>query len=67
MSQEELNRTRRHLRHVIGTAVFAAVAWVSQATAAPIYTVTPLVTDDQDALAANGFGPAATVDRIVLT
>ena len=40
----------------------AAIAWISQAAAAPIYTVTPLVTDDQDALAANGFGPAATVD-----
>lgn len=28
----------------------------------PLYTLTPLVTDDQDALADAGFGPAATVD-----
>ena len=62
MSQEQLSRTPRRLRYLIAAAACAAIAWVSQASAAPIYTVTPLVTDDQDALAANGFGPAATVD-----
>ena len=30
--------------------------------AAPIYSLTPLVTDDQDALADEGFAPAVTVD-----
>ena len=32
------------------------------AAADPIYSLTPLVTDDQDALADEGFAPAATVD-----
>ena len=41
-------------------AVLATLA--TPVVADPIYNLTPLVTDDQDALADEGFGPAATVD-----
>jgi uncharacterized protein (TIGR03118 family) len=54
-----LSRTDRALRWS-ALAVLAALA--SPVVADPIYDLTPLVTDDQDALADLGFGPAVTVD-----
>jgi uncharacterized protein (TIGR03118 family) len=60
MIQEQTVRTLRRLAGLAGTAV--ALLFVNEATAAPIYTLTPLVTDDQDALADAGFGPAPTTD-----
>ncbi len=52
------------LRTCTALAVSAAcLALVPQPAAAEtIYTITPLVTDSQDALAEAGFGPAVTVD-----
>jgi len=43
-------------------AAFALVMLALPVAAAPIYSLTPLVTDDQDALAEEGFAPAVTVD-----
>lgn len=52
------------LRTITTLAVSAAcLALATQPAAADtIYTITPLVTDSPEALAAAGFGPAATVD-----
>jgi uncharacterized protein (TIGR03118 family) len=60
MSQEQTVRTLRRLAGLAGSML--AILLVNEATAAPIYTVTPLVTDDQDALADAGFGAAPHVD-----
>jgi uncharacterized protein (TIGR03118 family) len=60
MSQKQALRTLRRLAGMTGAVV--AVLLVSEATAAPIYTISPLVTDDQNALADAGFGPAPHVD-----
>jgi uncharacterized protein (TIGR03118 family) len=62
-----LRQPTRHLARRAGALVFGAgligvTLLLDQAVAAPIYSVTPLVTDDQDALASEGFGPAVTVD-----
>jgi uncharacterized protein (TIGR03118 family) len=46
----------------ISAAFGAAMLCPGSAVAAPIYSVTPLVTDDPDALADAGFGPAPTTD-----
>jgi uncharacterized protein (TIGR03118 family) len=55
----------RHLltaRATIWSALAASLLLAQPGFADPIYSLTPLVTDDQDALADEGFGPAATVD-----
>jgi uncharacterized protein (TIGR03118 family) len=44
------------------TALVAAMVLAQPGVADPIFSLTPLVTDDQDALAPLGFGEAATVD-----
>ena len=48
------------------TCTLASAAYLAlvmqPAAAETIYTITPLVTDSQEALAAAGFGPAVTVD-----
>jgi uncharacterized protein (TIGR03118 family) len=46
----------------LGAGLIASTLLINPAAAAPIYSATPLVTDDQDALAGAGFGPAPTVD-----
>lgn len=57
---------RRHLpmtrAMMWSTALAAALLLARPGVADPIFSLTPLVTDDQDALAAEGFEAAATVD-----
>lgn len=61
------NSLRMRPRRQAGRGLAALLMCVFMLTAAsadalPLYRVTSLVTDDQDALAAEGFGPAAHVD-----
>jgi len=53
--------SRAHLA-VGALALFASTLVAVPSIASPVYTLTPLVTDDQNALANEGFGPAVSVD-----
>jgi len=58
-----LFRPRSRADHALAWSALAVLATLATPVVAdPIYNLTPLVTDDQDALADEGFGPAATVD-----
>ena len=63
LAQSMLVRPRHWLgRSLTAFLLGAAGLTIPSAGAAPLYQVESLVTDDQDALAAEGFGPANTVD-----
>lgn len=56
-------RPHPHVDRAFGWSAALAAAMLALPVAAdPIYSLTPLVTDDQDALADQGFAPAVTVD-----
>ena len=57
-------RLHPHIGRALAWSASLAVALMlaTPVGAEPIFSLTPLVTDDQDALAAEGFAPAATVD-----
>ena len=56
-------RPHPHTGRAFGWSLALAAAMLALPVAAdPIYSLSPLVTDDQDALADEGFAPAVTVD-----